>query len=231
MEFQVFGSYHMNYIYIMALFWLLVPLLSKKFLEEQGQRNVAFILVFAILGIELFDDFYRVFDIKGWHIGSDLPLHMCGFSVFATSWVLIKRNKLMFELCYFWGLGGALQAILTPDATGLVDHFYVFSFMVSHGLIILNVLYIIFVYGMVLREGALMRTIIITNVLMVPIALINYLIDANYFFLFGPPENTASPLILTDQFPYYFFNMELMAIAVLYIIYIPMIIYRKRTAN
>ena len=103
--------------------------------------------------------------------------------------------------------------------------------MVSHGLIVLNIFYIIFVYGMFLREGSLKRTIIITNIILIPIALVNYMIDANYFFLFGPPENSASPFILTDQFPYYFFNMELVAIAVLYVIYIPMIIYRKRVAH
>lgn len=231
MEFQVFGSYHMKYMCIMTLSWVLVPLFSRKFFQEEGQKKIAVFLVIAILGLELFDDIYRALDAKGWYLDSDLPLHMCGFSVFATSWALLKRNKLVFELCYFWGLGGALQAILTPDVTGLVNHFYVFSFMVSHGLIILNVLYLIFVYGMVLRKGALKRTIIITNILLIPIAIINYMIDANYFYLFGPPENTASPFVLTDQFPYYFLNMELVAMAVLYVIYIPMIIYRKRISH
>ena len=80
---------------------------------------------------ELIDDIYRVFDAKGWDIKADLPLHMCGFSVMATSWVLLTRNQLMFELAYFWGFGGAVQALLTPDPSGILNHFYLFSFMVS----------------------------------------------------------------------------------------------------
>ena len=82
---------------------------------------------------------------------------MCGFSAFCTSWALLTKPNLVFELSYF-SFGGALQAILTPDPSMMVvNHFYLFSFMVSHGLIILNVLYLIFVFKMVLTKGALLE--------------------------------------------------------------------------
>ena len=100
--------------------------------------------------------------------------------------------------------------------------------MVSHGLIILNLFYAIFVYEMVLQRGALIRTILITNILLIGIAIINWILDANYFYLFRPPSNTGNPLILAEQFPLYFINMEVVAIIVLAIIYIPMIIYRNK---
>ena len=51
---------------------------------------------------------------------------------------------------------------------------------------------------------------------------------ANYFYLFRPPSNTGNPLILAEKFPLYFINMEVVAIIVLAIIYIPMIIYREK---
>ena len=149
MSFELYGSEHMAYIYIMALSWILVPFLSRKFLSNKNQRSVAICLVISVIGIEIIDDIYRVFDSSvGWDIKTDLPLHMCGFSVFATSWALLKRDQIIFELCYFWGLGGALQAILTPDSTNILDHFYLFSFMASHGLIILNISFLIFVETM-----------------------------------------------------------------------------------
>ena len=191
---------------------------------------MALILVISIIGVEIVDDIYRVFDSRGWFISSDLPLHMCGFSVFATSWALITKDQRAFELSYFWGFGGALQAILTPDPTSIENHFYLFSFMVSHGLIILNVLYLIFVYKMILTKGALLRTIITTNILLVGIAIINWILDANYFYLFEPPP-VENPLIMAREFPLYFVNMEVVAIIVLYIISIPMLIYRKKIEN
>jgi uncharacterized membrane protein YwaF len=99
--------------------------------------------------------------------------------------------------------------------------------MVSHGLIILNVLYLIFVFKMVLTKGALFRTIIITNILLVGIACINWLLDANYFYIFEPPP-VQNPLIMAREHPLYFVNMEVIAILVLYIISIPMLIYRNK---
>ena len=228
MDFQLYGSEHMAYIYIMALSWILVPLISRKYLNHQSKRNVAILLAAFIIGIEIIDDIYRVFDADvGWNIKTDLPLHMCGFSVFATSWALLKRSQIIFELCYFWGLGGALQAILTPDTTGFHGPFYLFTFMASHGLIILNVFYLIIVFRMVLNKGALLRAVVITNIMLIGIAAINWVLDSNYFYLFYPPD-VPNPLILTNVQPYYFMNMEIMATIVLYIISIPMLIYRKR---
>ena len=228
MDFELYGADHMAYIYAMVFFWIALPLFSRKYLNHQSQRYIAIFLAIFIIGIEIIDDIYRVFDKSvGWNIKTDLPLHMCGFSVFATSYALLKRNQLVFELCYFWGLGGALQAILTPDTTGFHGPFYLFTFMVSHGLIILNVFYLIFVYRMMLNRGALLRSVVITNILLVGIAIINWTLDANYFYLFYPPD-VSNPLILTDIQPYYFLNMEIVATIVLFLISIPMLIYRKR---
>ena len=228
--FQPWNADHKIYIIIMAASWVIVPYISQKYLDSNWKSKLALFLVISIIGVEIIDDIYRVFDSRGWFISSDLPLHMCGFSVFATSYALLTKNQRVFELSYFWGFGGALQAILTPDPTSIVNHFYLFSFMVSHGLIILNVLYLIFVFKMVLTKGALLRTIITTNILLVGIAIINWILDANYFYLFEPPP-VENPLIMAREFPLYFVNMEVVAIVVLYIISIPMLIYRKKIEN
>ena len=98
--------------------------------------------------------------------------------------------------------------------------------MVSHGLIILNVLYLIFVFKMVLTKGALFRTIIITNILLVGIACINWLLDANYFYLLN--RLLFKIHYMAREYPLYFVNMEVIAILVLYIISIPMLIYRNK---
>ena len=76
----------------------------------------------------------------------------------------------------------------------------------------------------------MLRTIIITNILLIGVALINWFLVANYFYLFGPPP-VENPLILAREFPLYFVNMEVVAIIVLYIISIPMLIYRKKIEN
>ena len=83
---------------------------------------------------------------------------------------------------------------------------------------------------MILSRGALLRAIVITNIILIGIAAINWILDSNYFYLFRPPD-VNNPLILTNQHPLYFVNMELVSIIVLYIISIPMLIYRKKIEN
>ena len=230
MIFEVFGQAHLNYIYIMIFSWVSIPFIARKFLDSSSQWYLSVFLIISIIGIEIIDDFYRIFEKNPemlWSAAGDLPLHMCGLSVFATSYALAKKDQLVFELCYFWGLGGALQAILTPDFSRVVDHFYLFTFMASHGLIILNILYLIFVCKMVLRKWALLRTIIITNVILIGIGVINFILGSNYFYLSMAPE-VNNPLILSKIQPWYFMNMEFVAIIVFYIISIPMIIYRRK---
>ena len=121
--FQPWNADHKIYILAMLCSWVLVPFVSRKYLDKNWQTRVALCLVISILGVEIIDDIYRVFDSKGWFASSDLPLHMCGFSVFTTSWALLTKDQLIFELSYFWGLGGAIQAILTPDPSGILNHF------------------------------------------------------------------------------------------------------------
>ena len=63
--------------------------------------------------------------------------------------------------------------------------------------------------------------------MLVGIAIINWVLDANYFYLFRPPD-VNNPLIMVTKQPLYFINMEVVAIIVLYIISIPMLIHRKK---
>ena len=130
--FQPWNADHKIYIIIMAASWVIVPYISQKYLDGNWKSKLALFLVISIIGVEIIDDIYRVFDSRGWFISSDLPLHMCGFSVFATSYALLTKNQRVFELSYFWGFGGALQAILTPDPTSIVNHFFCILCIISH---------------------------------------------------------------------------------------------------
>lgn len=44
-----------------------------------------------------------------------LPIQICNLLAFLTAIVLVWRTYALYELVYFWGLGGTFLAILTPD--------------------------------------------------------------------------------------------------------------------
>src|SRR5690554_8042093 len=51
-----------------------------------------------------------------WDISHTLPLHLCSLTLLLCIIMLFTKNYALFEFNYFAGIGGALQALLTPAA-------------------------------------------------------------------------------------------------------------------
>ena len=80
---------------------------------------------------------------KGWfNIGNELPLNLCDWATVATIVALVRPTQKSFELAYFWGLCGTLQALLTPDCVYDFPDAQFTLFFVYHGGIIASVLYL-----------------------------------------------------------------------------------------
>ena len=140
---------------------VLVLFIGSKVLDSQQRRMMVIVLITLSLGQEIIDDILR-WNVGVWRIANDLPLHMCGFSLITSTYALHTRNQTAFELSYFWGFAGALQGMLTPDPArwpyGEISIFW--SFM-SHGIIILNVVWLIWVDGMRCRKGSLLNKFLV----------------------------------------------------------------------
>jgi hypothetical integral membrane protein (TIGR02206 family) len=44
-----------------------------------------------------------------------MPLHLCDLALFMCVAACIRRDQRTFAIAYFWGLGGTLQGLLTPE--------------------------------------------------------------------------------------------------------------------
>ena len=171
---------------------------------------------------EFLFDFFQLY-IDDFDLGDDLSLHMCGLSLFISCYALYTKNQAAFELSFFWGLAGALQAVLTPDPTrfhfGYISTFWSF---LSHGIIIINVFWLIFVDNMRCRKNSLLNTILVTNGAIFIIGIINNAIGngANYWFICEKPSGDSPFLI--GEWPYYLFTFQLAGILFMSLIYLPM---------
>ena len=221
-SFQTFSFEHNSYLLGLLLLWFILPLIGKKFLSKDQQRNVVFILIAVTLLQELLHYFFKI-NLNSFDIAQDLSLHMCGISVFISCYALYTKNQAAFELSFFWGLAGALQAVLTPDPTrfhfGYISTFWSF---LSHGIIIMNVFWLIFVDNMRCRKNSLLNTILVTNGAIFIIGIINNAIGngANYWFICEKPSGDSPFLI--GEWPYYLFTFQLAGILFMSLIYLPM---------
>ena len=135
--------------------------------------------------------------------------------------MLINKNYTLFEINYFWGLGGAIQALLTPDI-GMYGfpHYRFFQFFTSHGLILAAVLYMVFVHQYAPQHRSIWKVFGITLIYTVFIAIFNFIFKGNYLFICWKPEN-GSIMDVMGPWPWYIIPLAVVAIITFYIWYTP----------
>ena len=228
MHFVTFGLEHNLYLIGTFVIWLIVLFAGREIFNSNQRRIFVLLLILITISQELIDDILR-WNVGIWDVAEDLPLHMCGISFFTSTYALYKKNQTAFELSYFWGLAGAFQAIITPDPSRFVMDVSLFWNFLSHGLIILNVLWLIIIDNMRCRLGSYINIIIITNGSLFIISIVNTILGGNYWFICEKPGG-ESPFIIGD-WPLYLIGFEIAGIVLFGLLYIPMIILRKKDMN
>ncbi|MEF3274684.1 MAG: TIGR02206 family membrane protein [Chloroflexus sp.] len=163
-----------------------------------------------------------------WSIQYMLPLHLCTLFTWLSVAMLLTRSYRIFEFAYFMGIGGALQALLTPDI-GIYGfpHFRAFQSFISHGGIVLAALTMIALEGYRPTWGSVGRVIVGANLLMAVVGVINWVLDSNYLFLARKPY-TPSLLDLLGPWPIYIIWMEVIGIVTILLLYLPFALADRR---
>ena len=225
--FILFGKWHLVALAVIVMINFFMLFFRKA--SVQTRTTVRWVMA-IILWVN--ETAWHVWNIYWghWTISTMLPLHICSIMVWLSGFMLVFKNYRIYEFAYFIGIGGALQAILTPDA-GIYGfpHFRVFQTFIAHGLIIISAIYMTTVEGFRPTWKSMLRVIVGLNIYAAIIFPINLLLKTDYLFINGKPP-TASLLDLLPPWPYYIFFMELIGFALFLILYLPFIIkdFRNR---
>jgi hypothetical integral membrane protein (TIGR02206 family) len=228
-EFITFGKLHNLYLLGTAGIWFILPFIGAMWMNPAQRKVIAWVLCLLTVGNEIADDILRL-SLGIWSASDDLPLHMCGFSIFLSAYAVVTKNQDAFELAYFWGIAGAIQAIITPDPSRWpLGHISVFWNFLSHGIIILNVLWLIIAEGMRCRISSFYSVVMITCGTAFVVSFLNKWLDANYWFLCNPPGGD-SPFLM-GTFPDHLLAFAGFAFIIVWLIYIPMYLIAKRNVK
>ena len=159
--------------------------------------------------------------IGEWTVQTHLPFHLCAVMLWASVYMLLTRNYRIFEFAYFLGIGGAIQAVLTPEA-GVYGfpHYRVFQTLVAHGAIVTAGVFMTAVEGFRPTWGSFWRTVIWLNIYAAVITGVNLLIGSNYLYTIHKPT-TASLIDFLGPWPYYLLALEGIAILLCLLLYLP----------
>lgn len=224
--FVAFSASHRIALALFALAVLLLYLLRRP-LRSQG-RSLAgrFMLAALLLGCELSLNIWYVAQ-GSFRMKDTLPLELCSISLYLCILMLIFRSYAVFQIAYFTGIGGALQALLTPVLYYPFPHFRFIVFFLSHALIILSALYMTWVEGMRPTWRSIWMTMGFLNVLLVVVSIVNALTGGNYMFVARKPAS-ASLLDLLGPYPWYLLSLEAVALLLFVLLYLPFAVADQR---
>jgi hypothetical integral membrane protein (TIGR02206 family) len=165
-----------------------------------------------------------------WSPAIALPVQLCDVGGFVAAAALWWRKPLLVEVAYFWGLGGTLQALLTPD---LLDHFPSFpylQFYVTHGMIVLAGLFLVIGVRLRPRPGSVPRIFFLTLAFAAVVGVIDVATGGNYLYLRHIPPG-GSLLNLMGPWPWYILTGIVLAFVALLILYAPFWFARHNLAS
>jgi hypothetical integral membrane protein (TIGR02206 family) len=158
-----------------------------------------------------------------------LPMHMCDWAVVVSVVTLWSANRRWFEVAYFWGLGGTLQAVLTPDLRfGFPDVRFI-SFFIAHGVIIVAVGYMMLTRRLRPYPISIVRVFAWSEVYFVMALIANYFSGMNYGYLSRKPEAFSLLSYLSDSWTVYLLQMHGLAAVFFGLLYAPWAIYDSLT--
>jgi hypothetical integral membrane protein (TIGR02206 family) len=128
-------------------------------------------------------------------------MQLCDWALFAVVGALLWRSQTCFELGYFWGLCGTLQALVTPAIAHDTAWWRLVGFYLDHAGIVAGVLFLLLVPKM--RPRGLWRVFVWSEIYLACALAVNALTGGNYGFLaYRPPQRTMLDLFPDPQWLY-----------------------------
>jgi hypothetical integral membrane protein (TIGR02206 family) len=126
----------------------------------------------------------------------------------------------MFEILVFWIIAGTLQGVLTPDIAEGFPSLDYFRYWIVHLGLLIVIVYNIVVFKLKPKFKSVFKSFFALQIYVVVMIVINYVLNANYFYLNRKPDS-ASVLDYWGEWPYYIIVTQLIIIPLFLIIYLP----------
>lgn len=224
------GSYEQLIpIAIAILFSFFVFRYSKRHLNKKGKETLFHAMgIFISLTLVSFH-VHKIFTGE-YKIQTDLPLYLCSLLGLIIPVFTYYKKRWMYEILLFWIIAGTLQAIITPDIPTGFPSFEFFRYWIVHLGLVVVILYATIVLKFKPTLKSVFKSILALQVYVVLMILVNYALDANYFYLNKKPE-AATVLDYFGDWPIYIIVGQLLLVPYFLVIYLPFYLTRNRVTS
>ncbi len=217
--FRVFGPSHLAVLGLTVALSAALSLVARRPEGERAARVFAWGLAVLLLADEA-----AVVAVAARTdlptLSDHLPFQLCDWVIFACVIALVARRQLAYELAWFWGLAGTLQALITPDLAEDFPNPHFFTFQILHAGVVVAVLYLTFGLGMRPRWRSIARAWLWLQIYLVVTAGVDRLLNSNYGYLRAKPVQ-ASLFDYLGPWPWYLVSLEALSLVLFVICYVP----------
>ena len=200
-----------------ALTWWWDRQPHRRALVRTVERGLALALILADVGelaAKMVDGTFTLKDA--------LPFQLCDWALFAICAALWWRWKTGFEVAYFWGLAGTLQAIFTPAISADLHWLRQIGFFFIHAGIVAGVVHLLTTARFrPTWPHSIVLTVVASEIYLACALLVNAATGGNYGFLSHKPP-IRSMLDLFSNTPWlYTLQVNLTALVFFAVLYLP----------
>ncbi|MFD3448886.1 TIGR02206 family membrane protein [Microbacteriaceae bacterium 4G12] len=223
-HFKFFSVEHLVLIGILVVGILIIILFRRFFARHEfiTTRTMLFTLIVLEVG-------YHIWLVWNglWKWKTSLPLELCDISMYGCILLLYTKRYSLFEILYFIGIGGELQAIFTPALSYSFPHFLFFHFFIVHSLVVWTILFFVFVKRFAPSFRSIWKALFFLHLVAGIAFLVNRVTGGNYMFLAHKPK-TPSLLNILGPYPWYILSLEGVTLVVFFLLWLPFWKRRKK---
>jgi len=218
--FQPYGLPHLTVIFLTIVLPFVLAAIVRYTKSSRIERAIIAVLsTVLIVNYIAYLSFVRSYGMVTWR--QMLPLQLCDWGMAVVIIAMWTGNQRWFEVAYFWGIGGTLQAVLTPNLRfGFPDLRFI-SFFTSHSGIIIGVVFLMLIRRYRPYPMSIVRVFLWSEFYFVVTLIADQLTGFNYGFLLHKPEAFSILNFLSDSRPLYLLEMHGVALLFFLGLYAP----------
>src|SRR5205085_7082717 len=223
-EFHAWSPSHFVVIFLTVVLPFVLAFIVHRTKSRRLERSICLaISTLLLINYAAYVIVARQFGVDHWY--KVLPLQLCDWAMLVIIVALWTGNRRWLEIAYFWGIGGTLQAILTPNLRyGFPDLRFI-SFFVAHSGIIIGVIFLMLTRRLRPYPISIVRVFAWSEVYFVVAIIVDQLTGVNYGFLLHKPEAFSLLSYLSDDRAIYLLQFHLLALVFFIALYSPSAIY------
>jgi hypothetical integral membrane protein (TIGR02206 family) len=222
--FRPFGFAHLVVIVLTISLPFVLGSFVRKSRWPRSERIVARLFaLLLLLNYVGFEIYLAATEGLAWQ--KALPFQLCDWAMIAIIVALLTGRERWLEVAYFWGIGGTLQAIITPDLKYAFPDVRFLTFFIAHSGIVVAIAFMMIVKKFRPHWISIVRVFLWSELYFVLTFCVDLLTGENYGYLLHQPTAASLLDLLSHEQIVYILEMHVLALVFFVVLYLPFAFY------